>query len=476
MVATLEFDDIQGLVARGYGTLESATFVLLRIDDPASARAWLGVLAGEVATAERGDRSEAVHVALTHSGLRGLGLPEGSLAGFPDEFTGGMTTDHRRRILGDVGENAPERWRWGGPANPVDAVLLLYAEDQARLGTLAERHAGPAALRAAGLAEVQRLDTSPLAGTEPFGFRDGISQPLIAELGPPDQPGPPLHTVRAGEFVLGYQNQYGQVAESPTVAAADDPGRVLARIGDQDRADLGRNGSYLVLRQLGQDVDGFRRFVDQASRGQADGQADPDAGTRLAAKMVGRWPNGAPLTRAPEQPTDDLAEANDFGYADGDAAGLGCPLGAHIRRANPRDALDPQAGPEQSVRSVNRHRLLRRGRAYGDPSDPGERGIHFICLNANIARQFEFVQHTWLNNPKFAGLYDDTDPLVATHQGNDGRTFTVQARPLRQRVTGLPAFVTVRGGAYFLMPGIRALRFLAGLPTAPDEDPSRRTP
>ena len=128
------------------------------------------------------------------------------------------------------------------------------------------------------------------------------------------------------------------------------------------------------------------------------------------------------------------------------------------------------------MRSVNRHRLLRRGRAYGDPSDPGERGIHFICLNANIARQFEFVQHTWLNNPKFAGLYDDTDPLVATHQGNDGRTFTVQARPLRQRVTGLPAFVTVRGGAYFLMPGIRALRFLAGLPTAPDEDPSRRTP
>jgi deferrochelatase/peroxidase EfeB len=220
-------------------------------------------------------------------------------------------------------------------------------------------------------------------------------------------------------------------------------------------------------------VDGFRRFVDQASRG--DGSADPDASARLAAKMVGRWPNGAPLTRAPDHPVDDLADANDFGYADDDAAGLGCPVGAHIRRANPRDALDPESGPGRSVRSVNRHRLLRRGRAYGDPSDPGERGIHFICLNANIARQFEFVQHTWLNNPKFAGLYDDTDPVVATHHGDDGRTFTVQAHPFRQRVTGLPTFVTVRGGAYFFLPGMRALRFLAGLPAAPDNNPSRRT-
>ncbi|MFL6298861.1 MAG: peroxidase, partial [Actinomycetes bacterium] len=173
MAATLELDDIQGLVARGYGGLRAATFVLLRIDDPTAARAWLGALAGEVATGEREERSEAVHVALTHSGLVHLGLPEGSLAGFPDEFTGGMTTDHRRRILGDVGESAPERWYWGGPANPVDAVLLLYAEDQAGLESLADRHAGPAALQAAGLAEVRRLPTSPLDGTEPFGFRDG---------------------------------------------------------------------------------------------------------------------------------------------------------------------------------------------------------------------------------------------------------------------------------------------------------------
>ena len=144
--------------------------------------------------------------------------------------------------------------------------------------------------------------------------------------------------------------------------------------------------------------------------------------------------------------------------------GWGCPVGAHIRRANPRDALDPDTGPDQSIRSVNRHRLLRRGRAYHEPSDPSERGIHFICLSANIARQFEFVQHTWLNNPKFAGLYDDTDPLVATHQGDAGRIFTVQARPFRQRVTGLPPFVTVKGGAYFFLPGLRRCASWPGWP------------
>jgi Dyp-type peroxidase family len=463
MAVTLELDDIQGLVARGYGTLLAASFVLLRVEQPAAARAWAGTLAGEVATAEPGRRSEVVQVAFTESGLRRLGLPEPTLAGFPDEFTGGMTAAHRRRILGDEGESAPEQWRWGGPANPVDAVLLLYAEDGAGLDRLADRLAGPDALAAAGLAEVGRLATSPLVGTEPFGFRDGISQPLLAELASPSTG---ERTVRVGEFVLGYPNEYGLRTGSPT---AEDPGGVLPRAdgtGQRSLGDLGRNGSYLVLRQLSQDVEGFWRFVDQAG-----GPGDPDAGTRLAAKMVGRWPNGTPLAVSPEGPVRELAEANDFGYAADDAAGLRCPAGAHIRRANPRDVLDPVAGPERSVTFSNRHRLLRRGRSY---ADQGERGIHFICLGANIARQFEFVQHTWLNDPKFAAMYDDTDPLVATRQGGAGRTFTVQARPVRQRVTGLPNFVTVRGGAYFFLPGRRALRYLAQLPNP--ADPARRTP
>jgi deferrochelatase/peroxidase EfeB len=477
MVARLELEDIQGLVARGYGTLPAATFVLLRIERPERAGSWLATLADQVATAERARPADAVQVALTASGLRRIGLPDGVLAGFPVEFTDGMTAPHRRRILGDEGESAPEHWHWGGPSDPVDAVLLLYAGDQARLAELADRQAGPAALAAAGLAQVRRLATAPLGETEPFGFRDGLSQPLIAELGPPGRPGPSQHIVPAGEFVLGYDNAYGQRTGSPGVAPADDPAGLLPRTGHSGLGDLGRNGSYLVLRQLGQDVDRFWRFMDQASGGAGragpDGEAGPSAAVRLAAKLVGRWPDGTPLARAPAHPAPELAGDNDFGYARSDAAGLGCPVGAHIRRANPRDALDLDAGPERSVQFANRHRLLRRGRAYGDPAEPDGQGIHFLCLNANIARQFEFVQHTWLNNPKFGALYDDTDPIVATRQGDDGRTFTVQARPVRHRVIGLPSFVTVRGGAYFFLPGRRALQYLA---TLLGTRPARRMP
>jgi hypothetical protein len=83
-----------------------------------------------------------------------------------------------------------------------------------------------------------------------------------------------------------------------------------------------------------------------------------------------------------------------------------------------------------------------------------------MCLCGSLSRQFEFIQHTWVLSPKFDGLYEDPDPLI----GPPGRTFTIQARPTRRRVTELPAFVTVRGGAYFFLPGLRALRWIGSLP------------
>ncbi len=140
--------------------------------------------------------------------------------------------------------------------------------------------------------------------------------------------------------------------------------------------------------------------------------------------MVGRWPSGAPLVLSPERDDPALADPNDFMYAQSDAHGYACPIGAHIRRANPRDSLDPRPGSPESIAVNKRHRLLRRGRAYGPPlsveqalsdrdAPVDERGLHFICLNGNIARQFEFVQHTWINNPKFDQLYDDADPILA---------------------------------------------------------------
>jgi deferrochelatase/peroxidase EfeB len=186
--------------------------------------------------------------------------------------------------------------------------------------------------------------------------------------------------------------------------------------------------------------------------------------------MVGRWPGGAPLVLAPDHDDPAQSTANDFVYQGPDPDGWRCPIGAHVRRAHPRDSLDPKPGSPQSIAVGKRHRLLRRGREYGAAIGPGtlldaaddgvDRGLHFICLCGNIARQFEFIQGTWVMSPKFDGLHEDDDPLLGVH-GEGAGTFQAQGRPVRHRHRGLPRFITVRGGGYFFLPGLRALRYLA---------------
>ncbi len=276
----------------------------------------------------------------------------------------------------------------------------------------------------------------------------------------------------AGEFVLGYRNGYRQLTDRPLLPTSADPRQLLpSDPGGSGQADLGRNGTYLVLRQLEQDVDGFWRYVAEATR-RPDGSDDRCAQDALAGKLVGRWRSGAPLVKAPYRDDPALAEDNDFGYHHTDPLGLACPLGAHIRRANPRDSLDPQPGTDASLLVNSLHRLLRRGRSYGPVggAPEGATGLYFICLAANLARQFEFVQHTWLNDPTFNRLYDDSDPLVGSRQSR-GRTFTVPALPVRRRYRGLPQFVRTRGGAYFFLPGISALRYLQQLPGSAPSGP-----
>jgi Dyp-type peroxidase family len=238
--------------------------------------------------------------------------------------------------------------------------------------------------------------------------------------------------------------------------AREDPGcLLLPDPAGSGAVDFGRNGSYLVFRQLEQDVEGFWQFVDAATR-RADGSPDSGGGAALAAKMVGRWPSGAPLVKAPDHDAPALAEDNDFAYRD-DPRGLACPIGAHVRRANPRDSLGPE--PAASLDASDRHRLLRRARSYGPA---GGTGLYFICLAGDLARQFEFVQHTWLNSATFNGLYADADPLTGSRHPA-GATFTIPARPVRRRYRGLPQFVRTRGGAYFFLPGVSAVRYLAQL-------------
>ncbi|HEX6371350.1 MAG TPA: hypothetical protein VF006_20695 [Longimicrobium sp.] len=489
---TVAVDDVQGLVARSYARLKHAYYVPVRLGGGAAAgRAWVDGMRKDVTPASLDSRAVeeagwAMNVAFTHDGLRALGLSKEEAGTFSREFIEGMATDHRGRFLGDTGETGPEHWRWGKPGTPLHAMLFLFSDTADGLKAMLEKERGRGAMH--GVTLDPPLDSVMLPDDkEHFGFHDGIAQPRIAGLKPDAgesaDRSPPIP---AGEVVLGYPNAYGRLPASPAVRetnlssallgdAVPDPFDTRA---SHRRRDLGKNGSYVVFRTLDQDVQAFWRFVD----GQAEG--DAERRKRLAAKMVGRWPNGAPLVWNDEkEPPFDKKTANAFLYtANGDQHGGKCPLGAHIRRTNPRDGMAPD--PAESLKVSDRHRLLRRGRAYGPPLagsfDPEailaagaeapepKRGLHFICFNTDIARQFEFVQNTWVNGMKFDGLYADPDPLIAPHTDpakavhpEQISNFTEQGCPVRHRVKGLTRFVTMRGGAYLFMPGLKALEYLA---------------
>jgi len=466
MAGHLDERDTQGLVATSFSQHTCAAYRFLRIENGDSARAWLLGTVDDVTKAVKDDKKWAFNIALSCEGLRAMGLHDDSLRTFPPAFLDGMTSERRTRILGDAGPNHPEHWLWGGPRTPVHVLLLIYGKDETERDRRVEQWTpGPAA----GLSVVRTL----LAGRQPntkehFGFMDGVGQPTFDRERKDRQQKRTGHAteLRLGEFVLGYENEYRSRSLTPTVAVERDPENALPPSADSSaRHDLGLNGSYLVFRQLAQDVPAFWGFVTKAAS--ALWPEDPDGPTRLAAKFVGRWPSGAPLVRNPDSdPFDGEVQKNpenNFAFAAEDPHGLACPFGAHIRRSNPRDSLGPTPG--QARESANRHRLLRRGRLYGDQienvlvPDGKERGLLFICLNADIERQFEFVQQTWINNPVFAGLYHEADPLIGNQAGCSGH-FTVQADPLRLRVPGLASFVQVLGGGYFFLPGLRALRFL----------------
>ena len=466
----LDFHDIQGVVVNGYGRLNHSRFVLLKITDAQAAKRWLTHIASQVSSAQRRRGEDELpgaqtNIAFTLSGMEKLGLPHQELSAFPREFQMGMAAPERARRLGDFGDNAPESWEFGGPNTPaIDLLLMLYAQDEAILDQTT-RHALSAQPTSSGIEEVFRQSSIRHDGNEPFGFRDGISQPVI--VGTAGKPLPGQSVLKAGEFLLGHEDEYGDLMPVPTVSRELDPDRILVVDSSQpNRATFGHNGTFLVFRKLAQDVEGFRNFLDRATRN-PDGSSNPDRAKLLGAKMMGRWPSGAPLTLAPEKDNPELGRNkyrnNDFGFAKSDIDGFACPVGSHIRRANPRDALAFPAEPIRSLNLSNRHRIIRRGRPYREVSqltaEVVEQGILFLAINASIVRQFEFIQQSWLNNPKFNGLYDERDPLSSANPG-DGM-MTIQAKPVRERLHGLPRFVTMRGGAYFFLPSIRALKFLA---------------
>lgn len=435
----LEMNDIQSGVLRPRQAPYVATYLVLRIDDPADGHEMLKRLTPTVAsaadaTSPLGDAW--IMVALSYQGLKALGVPQASLESFSPAFQQGMAA--RAEELGDVGEHGPEHWEKPFGSSEVHLAISATAPDHSRLEPVLE-HARRAYQQLPGVSVIYRQDCAQLPTRhEHFGFQDGIGQPAIEGSGLTGN-NPQEAPLKAGEFVLGYPNESGKLPPMPQPEA------------------LGRNGSYVAFRKLHQDVAAFRRYLATYSTNAAEEE-------RLAAKMVGRWRSGAPLALSPEHDDPELGvdpkRNNDFLYYDDDPKGFKCPSGSHIRRMNPRDAFKHEAV------QVNRHRLLRRGMSYGPMLPEGvleddgvDRGIVFIFVGADLERQFEFVQSEWINQGTFIGAPNEKDPLCGPNDG--AGMFTIPKQPIRQRLQGLPQFVTNRGGEYFFLPGLRALQWLA---------------
>jgi Dyp-type peroxidase family len=492
-MSQVDYADVQGLVRFGYGHMTSASYVLVRVKNADAAKAWLHSAPVTTAVAQKPPPKTAMNIAFTAPGLGALRVAESIIAGFSHEFRGGMGQESRARQLGDVGKNAPANWIWGGYGHEPHAVVMFFAEPN-QFQSFIQRAKDQTWSEA--FEEITSLGTSNLDGDEPFGFADGISQPQIDWEQQLERPCTQLgytNVVALGEFLLGYPNEYGKITDRPLLEPDAANTGLLNAADAPAKKDLARNGSYLVMRQLEQDVRGFWKFLfDQAGGNIAD--AD-----RLGAKMVGRTRAGDPLMPTQAEPIPGTeprtVTQNQFTY-ESDPVGARCPFGAHVRRTNPRNGDFPEQrlstlrkliimlgfGPkgfyDDLTSSVRFHRILRRGREYGSellpeqalqqaPPNESPRGLHFICLNANISRQFEFLQNAWIANTKFSGVTGESDPLLGNRESMHGcpvtGNFTMPGDGrLRCRVSGLPQFVTVHGGAYFFLPSLRALRYFAG--------------
>jgi len=465
----LELFQIQGFLVNNYFEKPFSNYYLLEIENADKAKKYLKEIAGTITSAnQQNSNGHFTNIGFTSLGLAALGLHEKNLQSFIREFREGMVTPHRQRLLGDHESSDPQKWNWGGPANaPIHLIWMMFASDEEQL------HVQDSILRqefsenGLNISLVLRADTFP-DRREHFGFREGISQPIIIGSG---IEGLERDKIKAGEFVLGYENEYDVHPDTPLLKEAQGKMEMLPSDPDgSDQKDLGRNGTYFVLRQLKEDVEGFWNFLNEKTKN-ADGSLNPAESTKLAAKMMGRWPGGAPLVKFPDADPGISTDDNDFVYIETDKFGLRCPFGAHARRTNPRDNFE-ESKPAESLKLTRKHRIMRRTRSYGEKftasptnhTPPGEVGVLFGCFNADINRQFEFIQYTWAAYPKFKQLYADPDPFIGVKENPaEGvvQQFTIPTETHNKYVEGLKSFVTVKGGAYFFFPSITAIEYLS---------------
>ena len=479
----LDLADIQGFILRAY-RMPMVRHFLLKVETPAQARRQLGRLVSgdesdvpQITTAEdwhvgfapgpgdnpadppRRKPDYCLNIGITWPGLVALEIEERvptlSFKSFVAFIEGAA---QRAELIGDTGASSPENWVGGFGGGDDHVLVTLHAISPEAMASYSDRLSALFAegdafreiWRQDGMALMDMHNGQPVPTAKVhFGYTDGLSTPTIR--GGPEQ----------------YLPDHQQPCEPWLFVLRED----ATNYDVPEPRELGLNGSFAVFKKVETDVVGFEDFL-QSNRD----LIDPEL---LAAKMCGRWRNGVPLALSPD--TDSPAgispeQLNDFGYVDadgsGDPKGIRCPVGAHIRRVNPRG--QPVAGQGVPGGSNNSHRLIRRGLPYGPTYDPGkpydgiERGMLFQFINANIENQYEFVLRRWVNDSEFAGAVrldpKSKDPLIGSDDAAESIFVIPQADggpPIE--VTGLSSFVTTKGAAYLFLPSVTAMSFIANL-------------
>ena len=507
----IDLDDIQGNIVKGYGRYgyPFARYVFFKFEAPQAARNFIKGLVGFITSAAPWDArtdlpAATTNIAFTYRGLKSLGLPTESMHSFPEDFSMGMKA--RATILGDDLASAPQYWDpiWHDDKD-VHMFLSINAKNPA---ALEERYQAIQRILLAAGEHVKQLsghrgeqgDNMPYQEAaaifengvptpkEHFGYTDGISDPYFKGCGlhpanvigggkptrgdPKTEAGwQPLET---GEFILGYRDETQELPVAPTPRL------------------LSLNGTFMVYRKLHQNVGAYNQYIENV------GRDFPGGKNLLSAKIAGRWKNGAPLTTYPTEAEADAfaqklqaaraamyaatrddekiktraafdvlrKELTAFNY-NADIEGKKCPMGSHMRRANPRGALEygVTGAYDTPGALVDRRRLLRRGLPYGKVTDPsandGEHGIIFMALSASISRQFEFVQQQWMNYGNDFKLANEKDPLIGNQDG-EGSMNIAGSSPTQPPFfcPHLPRFVETRGGEYFFIPSITAIHMM----------------
>jgi Dyp-type peroxidase family len=438
---TVELDEIQATVLRQRPAPYFGTHLIFHVVEGGAGRAFLRRLTPYVDSAAGwwSSQNAWLGVGISYAGLEALGVPGDSLQSFPEAFREGMAA--RAGHLGDVGVNDPKNWESPFGTGQAHIGISAFSDSEERW-----RHVLTTARRLfegfSGVTLLHMQDFGQQPGDlNPLGYKDGIDQPAIEGIGVDPLPGQG-RPIKAGEFILGYPGESGVPLPMPQPEV------------------LGRNGTYVGFRKYQSRVGAFNRYLH------ANGGTEQER-EWLAAKLVGRWRSGAPLTLAPEVDNPALGadprRNNDFNYSN-DPRGRQIPLGCHIRRMNPRDTK------LELLTDVNIHRLIRRGTTYGAPYDANAlseeddevpRGAYFLFISAKAMGTIEFLQQEWINNGNFMGLGDERDPIIGLQE--DGAAFTIPHEPVRRRVHGIETFNVLRGGEYFFMPSLSALKWIGDL-------------